>query len=156
MLWSAHEVSPLTPIAPTSTLAELYKANPPPNTFTPPILLPKRGSFGMPKFADGPLYAASVSTGLLCCKPYSEPPGCTAAYKFAVDKARVGKLNELAVFAFWGEMTRLPGHSEPRSAPAKPAAQTTPSRLTMVPHISRSNPPLAAPRALESADLRAE
>ena len=85
----------------------------------------------MPKLADGPWYAAAVSTGLLCCKPYSDPPGCTAANRFAVDKARPGKLNELAVFAFCAEMTRLPGHSEPRSAPVKATAQTTPSRLTI-------------------------
>lgn len=54
MLWSAHDVSPLTPIAPTSTLEALYIARPPPNTFTPPILAPTSGSVAVPNFADGP------------------------------------------------------------------------------------------------------
>jgi hypothetical protein len=59
----------------------------------------------------------------------------------AVDSARPGRLNALAVFAFCAEITRLPGHWSPRLAPVKATAQTTPSRLTTVAHISRPNPP---------------
>src|SRR5262249_55640081 len=54
-----------------------------------------------------------------------------------------GRLNAFAVLAFWAEMTRLPGHWSPRSEPVKATAQTTPSRFTMVPHMSRLKPPLA-------------
>jgi hypothetical protein len=77
-----------------------------------------------------------VSTGLLCCNPKSEPPGWTGAHRFAVDNARPGRLNALAVFAFCAEMTRLPGHCEPRSAPVNATAHTIPSRLTIgAPHV---------------------
>ena len=65
------------------------------------------GSADVPNLDDGPLYAAPVSTGLLSCRPNSEPPGCTAAHRLAVDNARPGRLNELAVFAFCAEITRL-------------------------------------------------
>jgi len=41
-------------------------------------------------------------------------------------------------------MTRLPGHSEPRSAPVNATAHTIPSRFTTVPHMSRLKPPLLA------------
>src|SRR2546428_2189142 len=109
MLWSAQEVSPLTPIAPSNTPPGLYNARPPPNTLTPPIFIPTSGSVAVPNLVDGPLYAAWVATGLLSCKPKSEPPGCTAAHRFAVDNARDGKLKELAVLAFCAEITRLPG-----------------------------------------------
>lgn len=43
---------------------------------------------------------------------------------------------------------------EPRSAPVKATAHTTPSRLTIVPHMSRLNPPLPWFRAAVSAVLR--
>src|SRR5580765_6374571 len=119
----------------------------------PPIFTPTSGSFGLPKLAEGPLYAAPVSTGLLSCRPNSEPPGCTAAHRFAVDSARLGRLKELAVFAFCAEMTRLPGHSSPRSLPVNATAQTTPSRLTIVPHMLRPNPPLATFLAAARAAL---
>ena len=56
---------------------------------------------------------------MLCCKPYSKPPGCTAVYKLAVDSAKpvpfglalLPRLKSFAVFTFWAEMTRLPSHS---------------------------------------------
>lgn len=37
--FTAQEVSPLTPIAPTRCLSELYKAKPPPKTIKPKLLL---------------------------------------------------------------------------------------------------------------------
>src|SRR5215469_18907885 len=64
----------------------------------------------------------AASTGLLCCRPYRLPPGCTAEYKFAVDRARPfacpepplneqeSRLNAFAVLAFCAEITLLPGH----------------------------------------------
>ena len=55
-----------------------------------------------------------------------------------MDSASPGRLNALAVLAFCAEMTRLPGHWSPRSWPVKATAHTTPSRLTTVAHISRS------------------
>src|SRR5436309_3063828 len=119
------------------------------------------GSLALPKFEDGPLYATLVSTGLLSCRPNRLPPGCTAEYRLAVDKASpcanlvlaVGspRLNELAVFAFCAEITRLPGHCEPRSAPENATAQTTPSRSTTVAHIWKSRPLVSTATALTSA-----
>src|SRR5271165_2969565 len=70
------------------------------------------------------------------------PPGCTALYSCAVESDSLGRLKALAVFAFCAEITRLPGHCDPRSAPVNATAHTTPSRLTTVAHISRLNPPL--------------
>src|SRR5690242_1086927 len=52
-------------------------------------------------------------------------------------------------------MTRLPGHCDPRSSPENATAQTTPSRLTIVPHIWKSSPLLSAFTAAISALLRA-
>jgi hypothetical protein len=46
--------------------------------------------------------------------------------------------------AFCAEITRLPGHCEPRFAPVNATAQTMPSRSTIVPHMSRLKPPLPA------------
>src|SRR5207342_3484486 len=69
----------------------------------------------------------------------------------AVESASCGRLKAFAVLAFCAEITRLPGHWLPRLAPVNATAQTTPSRLTTVPHISRLKPPLATPRAAESA-----
>src|SRR4029079_7594533 len=88
MLWSAHDVSPLTPTPPTSFLPAAYSPRPPPNTLTPPILLPTNGSFAAPYLEAGPSYDTLMSTGLLCCNPNRLPPGCTAEYRFAVESAR--------------------------------------------------------------------
>jgi hypothetical protein len=45
-----------------------------PNTFTPTMRSPTIGSFDPPNDCDRPMYAAPVSTGLLCCSPYRLPP----------------------------------------------------------------------------------
>src|SRR5215469_2079623 len=94
----------------------------------------------------------AASTGLLCCKPYRLPPGCTAEYRFAVDRARPfacpepplneeeSRLNAFAVLAFCAEITLLPGHWAPRFTPENATAHTTPSRSTMVAHIWLFNP----------------
>ena len=86
----------------------------------------------------------------------SSRPGCTAEYRFAVESAsplgwpepfeleEASRLNEFAVFAFWAEITRLPGHCAPRFAPENATAQTTPSRLTMVAHIWLFSPLVSA------------
>src|SRR5277367_506030 len=152
MLWSAQEVSPLTPTAPRITLPGPYSAKPPPNTFTPPIFWPTMGSNAVPYCDEDPPYATPVSTGLLACNPYRLPPGCTAEYKFAVDNASPcacpeppllddeSRLNAFAVFAFCAEITRLPGHCAPRFTPLNATAQTIPSRSTIVPHIWLFNP----------------
>src|SRR5580698_239689 len=147
MSWSAHEVSPLTPTAPINFLPGPYSANPPPNTFTPPIFCPTIGSLAVPSLDDGPLYATPTSTGLLACKPKRLPPGCVAEYKFAVESDNpfacpdpplldeASRLNALAVFAFCAEITLLPGHCAPRFTPENATAHTMPSRSTIVPHI---------------------
>src|SRR6185369_12656404 len=105
------------------------------------------GSLDVPCWDDGPLYATTVSTGLLSCRPNRLPPGCTAEYRLAVANDRPAgwpellvfddgsRLNEFAVLAFCAEITRLPGHCAPRFAPENATAQTTPSRSTMVAHI---------------------
>src|SRR5215470_10736549 len=147
MLWSAHEVSPLTPTPPTNFLPEAYRASPPPKTLMPPILFPTIGSWAVPQLAEGPAYATSVSTGLLSCRPKRLPPGCTAEYRFAVDSANPlacpepplleaeSKLRAEAVFAFCAEITRLARHCALRSTPVNATAQTTPSLSTIVAHI---------------------
>lgn len=48
MLWSAQDVSPLTPTPPTIFLPGPYSASPPPKTLIPPILLPVMGSWAVP------------------------------------------------------------------------------------------------------------
>src|SRR5512146_73408 len=50
-------------------------------------------------------------------------------------------------------MTRLPGHWLPRFEPVNATAQTIPSRLITVAHMSRLKPPLESSRAMVSADL---
>src|ERR1700674_3113033 len=101
------------------------------------------GSFAVPKAAIAPRYATLVSTGLLACKPYRLPPGCTAEYRLAVDNAspvacpepalleEESRLNRLAVLAFCAEITRLPSHCAPASVPENATAQTVPSLPTM-------------------------
>src|SRR5215475_7920789 len=145
-------------------------ARPPPKTFTPPMRLPSIGSEPVPneRLLTGaglklawvrPLifgllpYATSVSTGLLCCRPYRLPPGCTAENKFAVDKARPDgkalpagvapcpRLKSFAVFAFCAEITRLPNHCDVNWLPENATAQTVPSRSTMVRHMLKPRPP---------------
>src|SRR5215469_9024801 len=109
----------------------------------------------------------AASTGLLCCKPYRLPPGCTAEYRFAVDRARPfacpepplneeeSRLNAFAVLAFCAEITLLPGHWAPRFTPENATAHTTPSRSTMVAHIWLFNPLVSAAVAATSAAFRA-
>src|SRR5262249_45085738 len=100
---------------------------------------------------------------LLCCKPYKLPPGWTAAHRFAVERARpagcprpllfdeLSRLKAFAEFAFWAEITRLPGHCAPRLAPVNATAQTTPSRSTIVAHIWFFKPLASAALAASKA-----
>src|ERR1044072_5201670 len=53
-------------------------------------------------------YATAGFTGLLSCNPNRLPPGCVAEKRLAVDSAKPGRLNALAVLAFCAEITRLP------------------------------------------------
>ena len=74
-------------------------------------------------------------TGLLSCRPKRLPPGWVAAYRLAVDRAKLVRLKAFAVLAFCAEMTRLPGHSSVGDSPVKTTSMTTPRRSTIVPHM---------------------
>ena len=47
----------------------------------------------------------------------------------------LSRLKAVAVFAFWAEITRLPGHCEERRVPENATAHTIPSRFTIVAHM---------------------
>src|SRR5215831_2511509 len=118
MLWSAQDVSPLTPTAPTFFPLASYSARPPPKTFVPPTNWPTSGSCGVPYFE---------------ASPPPLPLGCTCVQRFAVDSASTvppapaGRLRDAAVLAFCAEITRLAGHWLILVAPVKVTAQTFPS-----------------------------
>src|SRR4051812_42782297 len=73
------------------------------------------------------------------------PPGWVLTNRLPLDVAPPGKLKAFAVLALAAAITRLPGNCEPRSAPEKATAHTTPSRFTTAPHISLPEPPFLSP-----------
>src|SRR5207237_5562721 len=54
-----------------------------------------------------------------------------------VERARCGRLNALAAFAFWAASTRLPGHWWVDVAPVNTAATTRPFRSTTAAHMGQ-------------------
>src|SRR5437763_12130592 len=115
----------------------------------PPIRLPSSGSLGVPYELAAPPYATESLTGLLSCRPNKLPPGCTAAYRLAVESDKLPMLKEFAVFAFCAEITRLPNQiSDVTSWPSASevvTAQTRPEPSTRVSHIGKPRPPFGVP-----------
>src|ERR1051326_376205 len=135
MMWSVQDVSPLSPSAPKIFPLLSYKARPPAKTMTPPTGFPTSGSLEVPKSSGLPAYAACGFGGDEVVNPKRLPPGCEPAYRFAVDKAKLGPLSAFAVFAFSAAIILLPGHCAPRSGPLKVTAHTITSRFTTTAHI---------------------
>src|SRR4051794_29657644 len=115
----------------------------------PPIRLPSSGSLAVPYEFGLPPYAVEASTGLLSCKPNKLPPGCTAAYRLAVESDKLRLLKAFAVLAFCAEITRLPNQmSDVTSSPSASdvvTAQIRPVPSTRVSHIAKPRPPFGVP-----------
>src|SRR3954464_7196830 len=96
----------------------------------PPHTLP------MPVFASlaGPAHAGF--NGFPFAALHSEWPGWLSVYRRAVDNGDVSELNAFAVNAFAMAMPRLPGHVAAMSEVDTARAHSSPSRLTIAPHIA--------------------
>src|SRR3954452_11740513 len=96
----------------------------------PPQTLP------MPVLASlaGPAHAGF--NGFPFAALHSEWPGWLSVYRRAVDNGDVSELNAFAVNAFAMAMPRLPGHVAAMSDVDTARAHSSPSRLTIAPHIA--------------------
>ena len=97
-----------------------------------------------------------VSTGLLACRPYRLPPGWTADIEIGGGKAKAGQAEGVGGI---GLLRRDHAAAGPLFAAVRAGEgdrADPPSRLTIVPHISRLKPPFDCPCAAMSAALSTE